>query len=309
MESRLVNKIWPNVSARWFKSEENAPVPHEFSEHHIGAEQLITKYLHDSGLQLAPGWRLDNDFYENMKRWIGACSAPQQILNGTTPTQPFYLSFFPFIFEIALSIMSANPQPFITRPGFLKNSKTFVINDDQPKIVELCINGILERLFGKDDPHFGFIYLVLVNDGGKSNIKDMGFEDNGNFWLQLQIGLSQDTIDRINNKYAVVTGNRAAQIQKLRIYLASADSYIQLDAENRGEETFLVFRQKVLSPAQSTSLQAHHPESSKTQDHPTYQTSDRPINNGPMFQGGTFNNIQIGDHNNQQFSSGKSSKK
>jgi hypothetical protein len=309
MESRLVCKIWPTVSARWFKSEEHAPVPHEFSEHHIGAEQLITRYLHDSGLQLAPDWRLDNDFYENIKRWIGACSAPQQILNGTPPTQPFYLSFFPFIFEIALSIMSAHPQPFITRPGFLKNSKTFVIKDDQPQTAQLRIAGILERLLGTDDPHFGFIYLVLINEGGKSNIKDMGFEDNGNFWLQLQIGLSQDTIDKINNKYAVVTGNRAAQIQSLRIYLATADSYIQLDAENRGEDTFLVFRQKALSPAHSTSSQAPAPTSSNTQECSPYQTSDRPYNNGPMFQGGTFNNIQIGNHNNQHFNSGNSSKK
>lgn len=306
MESSFREKIWPQHTYRWFKASTEALVPHNFDSHNTAAMQAIRHYLQSAGISVPPDWYPNEDFHENMKRWLGACSAPQQTLLGITPTQPFYLSFFPFAFEIGTALLSATPSRFITQPGFLTNGKTFVIKDDQPQIVELHLNGIMDRLFGQNDPKFSFVYLVLVNDNGQSNIADMGFEETGNFWLKMRIGFTVDVVERLNNKYAAMTSDRAAQIQSLRIYLASADSYIQLDIENREGDTYLVFRQKVLSESFTSAQSSISREKQQVSAQPGQLVTSS--NSGAVVYGGTNVNIQTGIGNTQNVTFGSSYK-
>ncbi|MCU7904312.1 MAG: hypothetical protein KZQ76_00395 [Candidatus Thiodiazotropha sp. (ex Epidulcina cf. delphinae)] len=304
MDIDLHDRIWPKYTHNWFKAIHDAPVPHNFDADNVKAMEEIKIYLQSNGLTISPNWMPNSVFHENMKRWIGYCSAPHHTLNGATPTQPFYMSFFPFVFEVGVSVFIGKFDSYITRPNFLEFGNTIVIRQDEPKIVELCVEGILERLLRFENPKDGFIYKVLINDDGESNIGEMGFEESGDFRLCMKKGLTDKTITDINNPYVDITSDRSSRIQEMRTYLARADSYIRLDVENIDGKTYLQFRQKSYDEVTSqgeknTGDNKDQGEPYKPQESQQRRSQAATINKGPVFQGGAFSNVIVGDHATQ----------
>lgn len=244
MEKNLRNQIWPEDSSKWFMSELDSSVPHVFDSTNIEANSTIKQYLLDRGLVILPDWMPDKIFHAHFKRWVGNCSVPYDTLQESTSVNSLYLSFFPFIFEVTSAFFLEKLNSFVTRPQFLDFGNTLLISQEKPHVVQKKIKELLDHLLGLQDPKYGFIYLVLINDENQSNIDAMGFEKCGQFWVRLKIGLNDLSIKNINSDHAIVRSDRARQIQILKTDLASADFYIQLDVENRTDFTYLVFKKK-----------------------------------------------------------------
>lgn len=299
----LRKRIWAEKTRTWFMPSPNADVPHNYDDSNIEAMDAIREYLQINGSILPSNWTPDSVFYENMKRCIGYCSAPQQTFNDVAPTQPLYMSFFPFVFELGSAAFLGKFDSYVTRPGFLEFGNTIVIRQDEPKVVQLCMNGIIERLFRFENPKYGFIHRVLINDDVKSNIAEMGFEDSGDFWLRFEERLKDGAVDDINNPHAFVTSDRSLRIQELRTYLASADSFVKLDIENHDGDTYLQFRQKSYNEVKdrdrnekSVSGNSDKREQAKLEGslhHVVKNVST--VNSGNVIFDGTFTNSIVGD--------------
>ncbi len=134
MEKNIRNQIWPEYTSKWFKSERDSSVPHNFDTANIKANDNIKRYLLDNGLLISSHWMPDKTFHEHFKRWVGYCSAPYRTLQENTPAEHIYMSFFPFVFEVASAFFLGNFDSYITQPHFLKNGDTIVINQKSPKL-------------------------------------------------------------------------------------------------------------------------------------------------------------------------------
>ena len=316
MEKNLLNQIWPEDSSKWFMSELDSSVPHNFDNTNIEANSTIKQYLLDRGLVILPGWMPDKIFHAHFKRWVGNCSVPYDTLQESTSVNSLYLSFFPFIFEVTSAIFLEEFNSFVTRPHFLDFGDTLLISQEKPHVVRKNFKELLDHLLGLQDPKYGFIYLVLINDENQSNIDAMGFEESGQFWVRLKIGLNHLSIKNINSDHARVNSDRARQIQILKTDLASADFYIQLDVENRNGFTYLLFKKKTSEEpnSQESSIINSGKKKKAINDKETTQENgnrkednDKPepdnkqasINHGPNIYGGTFTNVVMGDNAKQ----------
>lgn len=316
MDLNLRHRIWPEYTNRWFLSKADSNVPHNFYEDDTDASHAIKQYLLDHGLRLPKDWQLDNVFHNNMKHWIGGCSVAYHTLEGRTSTKPFYLSFFPFLFEVGSAAFLDDFESFITRPDFLKFGDSMLIRPEKPEIVQLCMNGILERLLNFNNPKYGFIYKVLINKDNQSNIENMGFEESGDFWLRFKIGLSDQAIDDINNPHANIVSDRSSRIREMKTYLESADSFFKLVIEKYNQVTYLRFRRKT-----TEELNVNHTDNVKTERNQDKLNSDikenttkgeksqaqrssdesKTVNKKTVFNSGNFSNTIIGDGGKQKF--------
>ncbi len=178
------------------------------------------------------------------------------------------------------------------------------------------MKGILDRLLHFEDPKYGFVYLVLINNNNQSNIDAMKIEENGEFWVRLKIGLTDQVVEKINDRYACVTSDRAMKVQELKTYLASADSFVQLDIENRSDSTFLIFKTKPneeINSRESSIINSGKEKKAMNDKETTQENGNRKedndklkpdnmqasINHGSNIYGGTFTNVVMGDNAKQ----------
>ncbi len=317
MDVNLRDRIWPEYTSNWFMPTADASVPHNYSADNAKANNSIKRYLSENGLNISQNWLPDEIFHENIKRWIGYCSVPYHTLIGNTPTQPLYMSFFPFIFEVVSAAFLNKFDSYITQPNFLEFGNSIVIRQEQPDVVQRCMNGILASLINFENPKYGFIHRVLINDDVESNISDMGFECNGNFWLRLNVGLKDQVINDINNPHARITSDRSIRIREMKTHLASADSYFKLDVENENGYTRLLFKQKtdeeidlqeaaglssgiekedVLMNSKESQQRANNAKQNKSQKLDRKQTRTK---QNIVFNNSSLTNVMMGDNSTQ----------
>ena len=295
MRQDIQEKLWPEHTRDWFRAVRDASVPHNFDPDNRSASRLIYNYLATNNVTIASDWKPDELFYSHLKRFVGYCAAPHQVLNQNTPTQPIYLSFFPLLFELALGVHLAKTPSIITRNDFFKNGDALFLDQGEPKVVQTCINRLLDLLLGIAEPEYSFIHRVLINKEHTSNIDDMWFDDNGTFWLRLKTGLDDSHITAINDKYSTITSDRCSRIQELKTCLASADFLVSLGIKNDQNATLLSIREK--SHQRSEDVRASRQDLTVNPEQ-NNQSSQR-TKNSYVFHGTNMKNVIIGDNGRQ----------
>lgn len=290
--NKVVCALWPDHTGDWFGSGINSPVPHNFESADSDTKRAIDHYFFTIGTASGQAWQLDKVLYQNLKRFVGHCSAPHNCLNEKISTEPLYLSFLAFAFEMAISNYLKKNSQYITSPGFFDRGNSLLLRQEEPPVASDFIIRLIRCLFGTDEFKQGFIYLALINDDAHSNIEDMHFNKSGELIITLATGLSSPVINNINRSHNV-THDRAGKIAELKTLFASSDSYFSLHIETRNNKTLISFVDKdIIDNSKDTSKEHHKTDNNK----PSEKTSEPIIGISNNINNSKFKGCYIGNH-------------